>query len=124
MARKIDLTKPLSTEDRHYLVVRDRWRDLAQADGHHDPRRAKKEAEQNFSASQRSMPPTSPTAPPPAPQPVNPEDPEEEEELEPYEDWEYPDLQAELKARGLPAGGKQEELVKRLYEDDKKADQK
>lgn len=125
MARKIDLTKKLSGDDRHYLVVRDRWRDLAVADGHNDPRRAQREASQSFSASQRSMPGIDPTAPPPAVQPndpnVNTGGDDDDDALEPYEEWNYQDLQAELKERGLPAGGKQDELVARLYEDDKKA---
>lgn len=33
MSRKIDLTKPLSDEDRQYLLDRGRLRDIAQADG-------------------------------------------------------------------------------------------
>lgn len=33
MSRQIDLTKPLSDEDRQYLTDRDRWRDIATADG-------------------------------------------------------------------------------------------
>lgn len=37
-----------------------------------------------------------------------------------YNDWNYGDLLNELKTRGLPRGGKREELVDRLREDDEK----
>lgn len=37
-----------------------------------------------------------------------------------YADWGYTDLLAELKSRGLSRGGKTEELVERLREDDEK----
>lgn len=43
---------------------------------------------------------------------------EEDDDVPPYEEWEYKDLQAEAKARGLDASGKKEELVARLNEHD------
>ena len=38
------------------------------------------------------------------------------EEVEPYDQWDYADLQAECKNRGLTATGKKEELISRLEE--------
>lgn len=43
------------------------------------------------------------------------------EDVEPYEKWEYRDLQAECKERGLPADGKAEDLANRLNEHDELA---
>lgn len=45
-------------------------------------------------------------------------DDEEEYDVPPYEEWDYRDLQAECKERGLPATGSSEELVRRLVESD------
>lgn len=54
----------------------------------------------------------------------NAEDVEEEElpteeEVPPYEKWSVEELKTELKARKLSSSGKQEDLVLRLYENDK-----
>lgn len=134
MSREIDLSKPLSDYDRQYLVDRDRWRDLALADGHEDIARAKREATEANDITQGRRPPTlvgeaarvqeANAAPAPA-------DPLADQ---PYSEWPYKALQEEIKARlqealdaGVPevearekfkAGGKQADLVKILEEDD------
>jgi hypothetical protein len=134
MAKEIDLSKPLSSEDRAYLVQRDRWRSLAEADGHGDPRRAKAEAEASRGElTQRAHPTTDPQAIVPTPEEIHSRRDEGDSE-EPYEDWSFEDLKAELDARktdaldgGMSAeeagkryskGGSQKELVARLYADD------
>lgn len=44
------------------------------------------------------------------------------EEYDSYEDWDYRDLQAEAKERGLPATGSAEEIIERLVADDEGAE--
>lgn len=136
MARKIDLTKTLSAEDRQYLVDRDRWHDLARADGHEDPAQARRDAEARRAApSQPALPPTDPQAP--AVQRVPEDQSVDTDEEEDYSAWTYQELQAELKDRRAAAiesgmseaeaderykaGGKQAELIKRLEADDASA---
>lgn len=138
MAREIDLTKPLSTEDLHYLAQRDRWHQIARAEGHEDPDRAKREYEaEAFQQTQVSLPPVNPQAPARTLEEVGgvPSGGEgEDEELEPYEEWTFDDLKAELDDRKAEAlgsgmnaedagkryskGGSQKDLVQRLYADD------
>lgn len=120
MSREIDLSQELSDADRKYLADRDRWYAIAQADGHDDPKRARAEYSANAAApTQVSLPPTNPQAPARTlEEVVGGGTPGDDEEDPPYEDWTYPELQAELKERGLAAGGKQPELVARLYEHD------
>lgn len=45
-----------------------------------------------------------------------------ESEVLPYDQWEYADLKAEAKDRGLTATGSKEQLIERLTEDDKTAE--
>lgn len=45
---------------------------------------------------------------------------ESTEDVPPYEEWEYRELQAECKERGLPATGSAESLVAELYAYDEK----
>lgn len=52
----------------------------------------------------------------------NGEETSQADEEDAYADWSYSDLQAECKERDLPAGGKKEELIARLVEDDENAD--
>jgi len=121
MARKIDLSKALSDADRRYLADRDRWHAIAEADGHGDPKRARAEYVANASApTQVSLPPTNPQAPAQTLQQVAGGQQGDDGDVEdpPYEEWTYPELQAELKERKLNAGGKQDELIARLYEHD------
>lgn len=136
MSREIDLSKPLSDEDRAYLVDRDRWRDLAVADGHEDIARAMREAVEANDVRQGRRPPTvfgeqalvqqanAETPPPP---------PGEEEDL-PYDQWTFDELKAELDVRKADAladgmgedeaktlyskGGGQKDLIARLEADD------
>jgi hypothetical protein len=138
MAREIDLTKKLSPEDRQYLVNRDRWRDIAEADGHGDPRRAKREAEANRgSLTQVALPPTDPQAPAKTLAEVTGRTSDEEDSN--YEEWSFDELKAELDDRkaealegGMSAeeagrryskGGSQKDLVARLRADDEENQQ-
>lgn len=117
MAREIDLTKALSEEDRKYLQDRCMWHKIAIAD----------DAASAAEAQQAAVESHEVTTPPVRPETlvgqqaiVNAanETVEEDEEDLPYSEWDYKDLQAELKERGLNAGGSQADLVKRLEEDD------
>lgn len=138
MSRKIDLSTPLSDEDRQYLVDRDRWQDLANADGHGDPEQSKREAIQGFrTAQEHSVPePTRVGAEAKlAAAEQNPaHQPSSGDEDEDYEDWTFEDLKAELDERKADAvangmtqedankryskGGSQKDLVQRLRDDD------
>jgi hypothetical protein len=135
MSRKIDLSEPLSDEDRAYLVERDRWRDLALADGHEDIDRAKREATEANDITQGRRPPTlvgeAARVQAANAEPSPPADPLADL---PYDRWTYKALQEEVKVRlqlalsdGMPevearekfkAGGKAAELVKILEDDD------
>ena len=130
MSRFIDVTKPLSPEDRKYLEDRCLWARLAQAD-EVAQEEARAAAEAGAVVTQVSHPvthvagplATTPTDGPPA----APEDDD-------YTEWSYAELQAELKARkedavaqGMSeadakakysAGGSQADLVARLEADD------
>ena len=138
MAREIDLTKKLSDFDRQYLVDRDRWRDLALADGHEDIERAKRDAVERNDLTQGRRPPTlvgeaAVVEEANAQQAQGPVDPLADK---PYEEWPYKALQEELKVRkqeavdaGMEqseadelykAGGAQADLVRRLEADDER----
>jgi len=139
MSREIDLTKKLSDEDRQYLVERDRWRDLALADGHEDIERAKREATEANDISQGRRPPTLVGEPARVAEANASQAPVEAEEDLPYEEWSYDELKAELDARKTDAiaggmntedankryskGGSQKDLVQRLHDDDEAAQQ-
>lgn len=137
MSRKIDLSEPLSDEDRQYLVERDRWRDLALADGHEDVDRAKREATEANDILQGRRPPTlvgEAAIVQQANATADGAEPTGEEEDLPYDQWTYKALQEEVKVRlqlalddGMPeaearekykAGGKATELVALLEKDD------
>lgn len=135
MSRKIDLSEPLSDEDRAYLVDRDRWRDLALADGHEDMDRAKREASEANDITQGRRPPTlvgeAARVQAANAEPTPPADPLADL---PYDQWPYKALQEEVKVRlqealdaGVPevearekfkAGGNTATLVKLLQDDD------
>ena len=133
MARTIDLSKPLSDDDRQYLVTRDRWRDLAEADGHNDPQRARQEAQEGYRRTQVASTVLSPTSPGQTPRVQEPDAGGDGDEP-PYEEWTFEELKAELKDRKAEAlesgmseneakeryslGGSQKDLVDRLYADD------
>lgn len=135
MSRDIDLSKPLSAADRQYLVDRDRWRDLALADGHEDPERAKRDASEANDITQGRRPPTV-FGEQALVQQANAETPVEPEEDIPYSEWTFDELKAELDARKADAiaagmseedakkafskGGGQNDLVARLEADDER----
>lgn len=136
MSRKIDLTEPLSDEDRQYLVARDRWRDLALADGHEDVDRAKREASEANDITQGRRPPTvvGEAAIVQAANEQAAQEPVDPLADVPYSEWPYKALQEEIKVRlqlaldaGVPevearekfkAGGNTATLVKILEDDD------
>ena len=131
MARAIDTSKPLSEDDRKYLIDRCMWTKLAEADEVAASEAARTAAE-NAEVTQINHPET-PVAGNAATTPQDTGAPVEDDDR-PYEEWSYPELQAELKARrqeavdgGMSeadarekysAGGSTEDLVRRLYEDD------
>lgn len=133
MSRQIDLTKPLSDEDRKYLQDRCRWRDIATADALDSPQEAAQEAEKELSPDGSLAAPTVVAGG----APVVPQGGDPLEGV-PYAEWPYKALQEELKARKVEAldtgmdqaeadelykaGGTQTELVKRLEDDDARAD--
>lgn len=110
MAKDIKLDGPLSEADRAYLAARGRYAEITRADAEfgteHDD--SKLESKSNKTYLQGGT----------NPEITGEDDPLGEGEDDPYELWSYADLQAELKERQLPAGGKHNELVARLREDD------
>lgn len=133
MAREIDLTKPLSDEDRQYLVDRCRWSQLAQADELASAQEAQRAASEEHTPSTPSpQPPTTVVGG----APVEPTQGATSDEQDPYEEWTYEELKAELDVRkqealneGMPTdeagklfskGGSQKDLVARLYADDER----
>src|SRR5687768_691635 len=138
MSRQIDLTKKLSDEDRAYLVARDRWRDIALADGHEDVNRAKREATENNDILQGRRPPTL-VGEQALVQQANENPPTSTEEDMDYDSWSFDDLKQELDVRKEEAlaegmspdeanklfskGGGQKDLVARLVADDERVGQ-
>ena len=141
MSREIDLSQPLSDEDRQYLIDRDRWRDLALADGHEDIARAQREATEANDITQGRRPPTvfgEQARVQAANADAAPTSDEGEEDL-PYEEWTFDELKNELDVRKADAveagmseeeaktlyskGGGQKDLVARLYADDERVAQ-
>lgn len=135
MAREIKLDQPLSEGDRKYLADRDRWYDIARADGHDDPRRAKREHQSGAAApTQPALPPTDPQVSARDRQEAQASKTPDTEEVLPYEEWSFDDLKAELDDRKAEAleggmssedaakryskGGSQKDLVARLKADD------
>lgn len=134
MSRNIDLTQPLSDEDRKYLQDRCRWRDIATADALDSPQEAVKEAEEALAPDGSLAAPTvvaggTPVVPPQGDDPLA---------NLPYSDWPYRALQEELRARKAEAldngmdqaeadelykaGGTATELAARLDADDERAE--
>lgn len=117
MSRKIDLSSSLSDDDRQYLVDRERWSDIAIADGHEDPERARREAAQAADVKFLRRPPTV-FGEQALVQAANAEQsPSEPEEDLPYEEWTFDELKAELDVRKADAvaAGMSEEEAKALY---------
>jgi len=140
MSREIDLTKPLTEDERQYLIDRDKWVMLARADGHDDVERAKREAVERNDITQGRRPPTL-VGEQAVVQQINAQMAVEQENPDPladkpYDEWPYKALQEELKVRkqealdaGMDqaqadelykAGGAQADLVKRLEADDER----
>lgn len=134
MAREIDLTKKLSAADRQYLVDRDRWHDIARADGLTDGDEAREAHKRKLAAdpTQVSAPPT--VFPQPGTDLPKPPGELEEEDL-PYDEWVVADLKQELKVRRdlalaektateeeaatrYSTAGSKADLVARLQQDD------
>jgi hypothetical protein len=92
MSRAIDMTKPLSDDDRAYLLARGYDEQVAS----HDAR---------FENSDHLQVPVELEV-------------DDEDELPPYEEMSLADLQKECRARELPVGGNKAEVIKRLEEHD------
>lgn len=107
MARTIPNDQPLSDEDREYLLIRGKVGLIEHLDREF-PSKSDEPEEEVQPASQ---------------QPVEEdflEDDEDDEDDGPvYENLAVADLKAELKRRGLSPDGKKDDLVSRLYNDDK-----
>lgn len=94
MGKNIDLTQPLSPEDRAWLVERGKIGDLRVAD--------------EIAATAAESEPEAP-------------DDDEVVDSDQYGEWTKAQLQYELTERGLPTSGTKVELVARLEEDDSEA---
>lgn len=130
MARAIDTSKPLSADDRQYLIDRCMWAKLAEADEVEEAQAAA-QAAANASTEQTNRPPTHVLGPQ-ATTPQTQETPGPEDDD--YSTWSYTELQEELKVRrqeainaGMSesdakakysAGGSQADLIARLEADD------
>ena len=130
MSRKVDLSGPLSDDDRQYLVDRCRWDDLREADASHP---VPAERDPNSTPPATDTPavlyptdsgtltaelPTKPlpdvSMPAPAETVVDDDDNYDDEDV-----WSYNDLQQEAKDRkGVSAAGSRQDIVARLREDD------
>ncbi|QNN98584.1 hypothetical protein SEA_AESIR_18 [Microbacterium phage Aesir] len=122
MSRKIDFSKPLSEEDEAYVADRPWLRtdaelsgfDLSEetdfsVDGEDEdesgtPEGFENEDEESEDENDEDE--------------ESEEDDEEQEEDLPYSEWEFADLQAELKKRDLSAKGSKEQLAARLEQHD------
>lgn len=135
MAREIDLSKPLSDEDRQYLVDRCAWSRIAQADQIAADQAQAKAVEDNKIENPQPSPTRTGAAALAEAANASPGDDGGEEEL-PYEEWSFEDLKVELDRRkqlelngGMSTeeanklfskGGSQKDLVARLYADDER----
>ena len=90
MGREIDLTKPLSAEDREWLEQRGKYGDLRIADEYNPPAAADSEPDEGETSDSGSD----------------------------YDGWSKAQLQYELSTRDLTTTGTKAELVERLLEDD------
>ena len=130
MSRKVDLSKPLSDDDRQYLSDRCRWDDLREADANHpvpverDPNTTPSSQDTSPApqpadkGTQTAELPTKPLTTDSVPAQADPGD----EDVDNYDDaevWSYHDLQEEAKERkDVSAAGSREDIVARLREDD------
>lgn len=114
MARAIDTSKPLSEDDRQYLISRCMWGKLAEADKVAAEQAAATAVEGN-TTEQVNLPPTHVLGP----QATTPtaQAPAGGDEEAPYTEWTYSELQEELKVRRQEAidGGMNEDEAKKLY---------
>ena len=120
MARKIDFSKPLSADEREYVLQRPWLIQDAELQG----------LQVSFEDDEFTLADPDDEFEPENPETQEPEgdggsegedDEEAEEEVEevaPYEEWDYADLKAEAKERGLTATGSKEQLIERLRESD------
>lgn len=136
MSRQIDLTKPLSDEDREYLESRARHREVEINDAEFgDTVASGNVPDDSLEASTERSPDAQPASvgdqnPEGIPSPVaevlaDAEAEDSEEDIDNYDSepsWSYAELQAEAKDRKLPAGGSRAEIIARLREYDEHPD--
>lgn len=135
MSRSIDLSKPLSEEDRAYLESRGEMHKIASNDAEHADGSGEVAREYSPSHSLRVGNQTVSSAPGgdnPAPASLGArqrlaaqEGTEEvvyESDDRPYEDWKNADLEQQAEARGLPKSGNKQELADRLRDWDADSD--
>lgn len=134
MSQEVDLSTPLTREERAYLLARGRYGDVDRADSMHggsspdellsgdgtgthpvsvltsdqaaDRKRRLLEELAAIEAAEQST------------DAVEPDEDDGDVELKPYEDMTVQELDTELKARSLSTAGKQAEKVARLNKDD------
>ena len=112
MARNIPQDRPLSGEDRAYLVVRGRTEIIERIDlefpypgshgGMKEPGIQLRPNEDGIKGDLR----------------VAPEEARDTDDRDRYDEWTVPRIKAELESRGLSPNGKKQELIERLREDD------
>jgi hypothetical protein len=131
MSMEVDLSTPLTREEREYLHMRGRIGDIELADNLHgqsdDP-----ELSEGDGTGPRSWSVTTAEAAQERRERLLAELAEldklelgagtdgDDEGLPPYEQWNSRDLNDELKAREMPAGGSNQEKARRLREDDER----
>lgn len=129
MSMHVDLSTPLTEEERQYLAMRGRYAELERAaqltgesvgdlgtgDGTGPAVMPLGTAEQRAGERERLLARL---------KELDAADGEQdEEELPPYEQWKVQELDKELKGRGLPTDGDKPTKVQRLYADDQAASQ-
>lgn len=125
MARDIDFSKPLDSDDKAYLRQRSWLVDEAELQGFDIRKDVESDApdEEEYDAKQDVIPAPQTTGDAVVPTlPGNEADEEEEEEIS-YSEASVADLRAELKARELSTEGKKDELIARLEADDAESEE-
>jgi len=131
MSMHVDLSTPLTEEERNYLAMRGRYAELERAaqltgesvgdlgngDGTGPTVVPLGTAEQRATERERLLARLAEI------DAADGQDGDDGDELPPYQDWNVKELDKELKARSLPTDGDKATKVQRLYEDDERSQQ-